>query len=644
MCGIAGYLACSAGMISRDVLLSMANEIARRGPDDQGYWLDGSSGIGLAHRRLAIVDLSPAGHQPMESSSGRYMISFNGEIYNHKILRSSIDKECINSSWRGHSDTETLLAAIDLWGLEKALIKTVGMFAIALWDRKEKVLILCRDRFGEKPLYYGWQGFGQKKSFLFASELSAIRKHPAFNAEISRNALTLYMRHNYIGGEHSIYDGIYKLKPGHLLVVSTKSPIPKVRCWWNSFHSAYHGIHNPFNGSQEEAVVTLEQLLLHSIDQQMMADVPLGAFLSGGIDSSTIVSLMQSRSIRPIRTFSIGFYEKAYNEAVHAKSIAKYLGTEHTELYITPEEAMAVIPKLPLVYSEPFADSSQIPTLLVSHLARQHVAVSLSGDAGDELFCGYNRYKIAAGLWARIFRLPASLRLVMGYVILSIPPSIWSKLDVLFPMSNIGDKFHKGASLLGSRTMSELYASLVSHWQEESEIVIGSDRTDLSLINFDIGEHKLADVEQMMLMDLSTYLPDDILVKVDRAAMSVGLETRIPFLDHRIVEFAWSLPLNLKLNGNVTKWPIRQVLYRYVPVELVERPKMGFGVPIGHWLRGPLRDWAENLLSEDRIRSDGYLNSSPIRKAWAEHLSGSRNWEHKLWCVLMFQAWLDAQQ
>lgn len=645
MCGFAGlfspFKSLSGDRIENE-LRGMANAIAHRGPDSDGYWSDAPAGIGLAHRRLAIVDLSPAGAQPMISGSRRYVIAFNGEIYNHLYLRDQLQNGGhLTYPWRGHSDTETLLAGFEAWGIEQTLGRAIGMFSMAVWDSYERMLILVRDRLGEKPLYYGWQGESSGKVFLFGSELSALRKHPAFSAEINRDALSLYLRHNCIGGGHSIYEGVYKLPPGHLLSVSLERPQVVTKAWWSGTDVVAQGLARPFVGSPNDAVDVLDELLRGAVAQQMMADVPLGAFLSGGVDSTTVVSLMQSLSSRPVRTFTIGFHEEGYNEAKHAKAVAKYLGSDHTELYVRPEDALAVIPKLPTIYAEPFADSSQIPTFLVSELARQHVTVSLSGDAGDELFCGYRRYQMTAGIWNKLSSIPRPLRQLVAGLITSIPPKAWDGLGSMLQKSRVGDRLHKGASLLGSRSASELYRGMVSHWDDPTSVVLGATEPATLLSGLVPDFQRLSDVERMMALDMMSYLPDDILAKVDRAAMNVSLETRVPFLDHRVVEFAWTLPLNYKLRHGVTKWPLRQVLYRYVPRELIERPKMGFGVPIDHWLRGPLRDWAETLLAESRLRSEGFFKPEPIRRKWAEHLSGRRNWQYHLWDVLMFQAWLE---
>lgn len=647
MCGFSGYL---HGYVDgsdsvRQILGAMSNAISHRGPDAEGYWVDPRGGFGLGHRRLAIMDLSDAGHQPMVSPTGRYVLAFNGEIYNHLVLRSELEKSGASGAlllgWLGHSDTETLLAGFDAWGIEATLQRANGMFSFAVWDLDTRTLTLARDRFGEKPLYYGWQGRGAQAAFLFGSELTALRRHPAFAADINRDALAMYMRHNCIGGVHSIFSGIHKLAPGHMLSVSLAAPKPVVRAWWSGAVVARQGVAQPFAGSPHEAIDALEALLRDAVGQQMMADVPLGAFLSGGIDSSTVVALMQVQSSRPVRTFSIGFHEAGYNEAEHAKAVARHLGTDHTELYVTAQQALDVIPKLPSLYSEPFADSSQIPTFLVSQLARQYVTVSLSGDAGDEMFCGYNRYQMTARLWSKLSRIPRPLRQMAASLITAVPSTTWDKLGSVLPMSRVGDKLHKGAAVLGSRSVADLYRGMVSHWAEPANIVLGATEPASVIAGAAPNLLGLNDVERMMALDMLSYLPDDILAKVDRAAMGVSLETRVPFLDHRVVEFAWSLPLHYKLRNGVTKWPLRQVLYRHVPRELIERPKMGFGVPIDQWLRGPLRDWAESLLSESRLRQEGFFDPAPIRLKWAEHLSGQRNWQYHLWDVLMFQAWLE---
>jgi asparagine synthase (glutamine-hydrolysing) len=642
MCGFVGFL---GGVFSEEqkgvesLLKRMADTITYRGPDDEGYWSDADQRIALGHRRLSILDLSPAGHQPMVSSSGRYVIAFNGEAYNHMALRQELGV----TSWRGHSDTETLLAGFDEWGIQGAIERVVGMFAFAVWDKTENTLTLGRDRIGEKPLYYGWQG----NNFLFGSELKALKEHPAFKAEINRESVCLFMRHSYIPAPYSIYTGIKKLEPGCLLSCSLSQPEPTIWAYWSAVNLIKKGVDFPFRGTPVEAVDELERLTKDSIKQQMVADVPLGAFLSGGKDSSTVVALMQSQSSQKIKTFSIGFNEDGYNEAIYAKAVAQHLGTEHTELYVPSNIAREVIASLPTLYDEPFSDSSQIPTFLVAQLAKQHVTVALSGDAGDELFGGYNRYKMTGDIWRKISLLPRSIRRLAAQGIEALTPQAWNSLCEYVPGTNrfvnIGDKLHKGAGIMASRSIDELYLGLVSFFSNPESLVISGREPDTLLTGNMPDLTGLDDVQRMMALDLVTYLPDDILVKVDRAAMGVSLETRVPFLDHRIVEFAWTLPQSLKIRDGETKWALCQILYRYVPKELIDRPKMGFGIPIHDWLRGPLKDWAEALLDETRLKAEGIFYPAPIRALWKEHLSGHRNLGHYLWNVLMFQLWLEQQ-
>jgi asparagine synthase (glutamine-hydrolysing) len=649
MCGLIGFLGgdFSNSQLNKDLLEKMSDQIINRGPDSAGIWIDAPSKVGLAHRRLAIVDLSPAGHQPMTSSSNRYVIAYNGEIYNSSEIRSELIKSGVVQNWQGHSDTETLLAGFDAWGIKDTISCVIGMFAIAIWDKDLEQLTLVRDRVGEKPLYYGWQGSGINRTFLFGSELKALKRHPQFTDEIDRGALALYMRYCYVPAPHSIYKEIKKLEPGTILTISLKNNHHTQEKYWDALDVARRGFESPFEGTEVEITNNLEAALKKTISQQMMADVPLGAFLSGGIDSSAVVALMQTQSSRPIKTFTIGFKEAGYNEAEFAKLVAGHLGTEHTELYVSSQDALDVIPKLPNLYCEPFADSSQIPTFLVSALARQHVTVSLSGDGGDELFCGYNRYLFADKIWKGLKITPTAIRELVGKSVKSLPAAGWSKtfefLNGITPAKfngiSWGDKLQKGAGVVGSKDLTSLYHGLVSNWQDPSTVVIGEREhektfsTDVQMLS-DVG-----DIEKMMAIDMVSYLPDDILVKVDRAAMGVSLETRVPFLDHHIVEFASQIPLSMKLNNGVGKAVLRDVLYRYVPRELIERPKMGFGVPVGVWLKGPLRDWAEILLDESLLEQQGFFHVGVVRDMWAEHIAGTRNWQSQLWAVLMFQAW-----
>lgn len=655
MCGFSGFIDKSFFLQSNEwpsTLGRMGEAIAHRGPDDGGIWFDADAGIGMSHRRLSILDLSPAGHQPMASRSGRFVIAFNGEIYNHLELRQVLDAESRTLSedggekrvWRGHSDTETLLAGIEAWGIDATVKKAVGMFAFALWDRTERVLTLARDRLGEKPLYYGWQN----DVFLFGSELKALKVHSAFRGEIDRDALTLFLRYSYVPTPYSIYKGVHKLRPGSYIQFAAARGQPAEVAYWSASTVAKSGIENVFEGSESEATETLERLISQSVAGQKIADVPLGAFLSGGIDSSTVVALMQAQSETPVKTFTIGFHEKGFNEAEHAKAIARHLGTEHTELYVTSEEARKIIPSLSTIYDEPFADSSQIPTLLVSQLARHHVKVGLSGDGGDELFGGYNRYMWVTQL-SRKFPFP--LRKVAARVLTTLSPNAWTHIaDAIgnlmpsrYRYSNSGDKLHKLAEVLSLNGTHEIYHSLVSQWKNPSAVVIGGNERIAPAIDTTVWASVSAVENSMMLLDLVSYLLDDLLVKVDRAAMSVSLESRIPLLDHRVVEFAWQTPLSMKIRDGQGKWLLRQVLKKYVPEEMTDRPKMGFGVPIGDWLRGPLREWAEELLDPKRMEREAFFHADCVREKWTEHLSGRRNWAYQLWNVLMFQAWLDIE-
>ncbi|HEY8555427.1 MAG TPA: asparagine synthase (glutamine-hydrolyzing) [Burkholderiales bacterium] len=652
MCGIAGFV--SLPPVRERALRTarrMVDLLAHRGPDDAGVWFDLQAGVVLAHRRLAIRELSSAGRQPMVSPCGRFVLVLNGEIYNHEQLRRELERHgarCV--PWRGRSDTETLLAAISAWGVEAALARCIGMFAFALWDRTERRLTLARDRLGEKPLYYGLQN----GVLLFGSELKALRAHPAFDAEIDRGALALFLRHNCIPAPYTIYAGIRKLPPGSLLHATTRDiAAAKLQraAYWSLRDIVARGVAEAFAGSAEEAAETLDRMLREAIALQMGADVPLGAFLSGGVDSSTVVALMQAQSSRPVKTFTIGFRETDFDESGYARAVAQYLGTEHTELYVTPHQAMEAIARLPAIYDEPFADSSQIPTVLLSELARRHVKVCLSGDGGDELFAGYNRYFWARRVGGAAAWIPRRLRAAAAEWLMRLPPERWdgmgARAAAVLPRrwryGGFGDKVHKLAELMETGSPLDIYWTLVSHWKNPSRVVVGGHEPPIPFEQGSASRLAPGFERTMMYLDTLTYLPDDILVKVDRAAMAASLETRAPFLDHRIVEFAWRVPLALKIRGGESKWLLRRVLDRYVPRRLVERAKSGFAVPLHAWLRGPLRDWAEALLDERRLREEGFFRPEPIRAKWLEHLSGRRNWQYHLWDVLMFQAWLEHQ-
>ena len=646
MCGIAGFVQPEGFVVgeARSMSSAMADAVAHRGPDDDGVWVDGAAGVALAHRRLAVIDLSAAGHQPMRSHSGRYVTVFNGEIYNHADLRKELDLRSRDPiAWRGTSDTEVFLVHIEHCGLEKSLEKAVGMFAFALWDSQERTLYLARDRLGEKPLYYGWQ----HGVFLFGSELKALARHPAFDGDVDRDALMLFLRYRYIPSPASIYDGIRKLPPGTYLVVRVNGAghsngrDSEPRTYWSLREAISAGRAQPFEGDAIDAVDALQGVLSEAVRPQMIADVPLGAFLSGGIDSSTIVALMQTESSRPVRTFTIGFKEQDYNEAAHAKSVAGHLGTDHTELYVSPREALEVIPRLPVLYDEPFADPSQIPTLLVAEMARAHVTVALTGDGGDELFGGYDRYRHTRLIRRSVSLLPRPIRRLCTGALAS--DLLRRSMDGLRRPA-IGswiDKVRKIGHVLDHESARPVYHRLISDWETPAAVVLGGTEPRTALT--DSAEWPdLPEIETwMMAMDGLTYLPDQILVKVDRAAMAASLETRAPLLDHRVAEFAWRLPTSVKIRSGQSKWVLRQVLYKYVPRQLVERPKMGFGVPIGAWLRGPLREWAESFLDERRLRNDGFFMPTPIREKWTQHVAGLRRWDHALWSVLMFQTWLD---
>ena len=650
MCGIVGFLdtqrRSDAGALT-GVIRRMTSQLHHRGPDDGGEWVDAQAGLALGHRRLAILDLSAEGHQPMHSVRRRYVIAFNGEIYNfHEVRQALVDEDpSIAAGFRGSSDTEVMLAAFEQWGVEASVNRFNGMFAFAAWDRQERVLYLARDRMGEKPLYYGRMG----NVWLFASELKALRSHPGFSAEINRDVLALYLRYGYIPAPYTIYKGIHKLPPGCIWrwqQGQRDDPAPSV--YWSARTAAEAGLASPFRGSEEEAAEELESLLRDSVRLRMLADVPLGAFLSGGIDSSTVAALMQENSSRPVKTFTVGFHEADYNEAQHARAVAAHLGTEHLELYITPDQAIQAVPRLPALYDEPFSDSSQIPTYLISALTRGFVTVSLSGDGGDEVFGGYNRHSWGQSIWKNFGWMPPSLQTATRNAMLALPPRAWDRvfaaLGPVLPRAlrprNPGDKLQKLAEILPATSPAAIYHGLVSLWKDPRSVVQGAVELP-ELYTIQEAGSTMADLMQkMMLLDTVTYLPDDILVKLDRASMGVSLEARVPLLDHRLVEFAWRLPASMKFRDGKSKWLLRQVLYKHVPRKLLERPKAGFAIPVHAWLRGPLREWAEGLLNENLIRRQGFFDPAPIRRSWAEHLSGRYNRFAPLWSVLMFQAWL----
>ena len=654
MCGIAGIFGQRNNSEIESVIREMTLSLSHRGPDDSGFWIKEDKKMAFGHRRLSVLDLSKAGHQPMQSKCGRFIITFNGEIYNHLELRKELESEFGRNSWIGSSDTETILECFSRWGVYKSIEKMVGMFAFGLWDKTNEKLYLARDRMGEKPLYFGWIG----GSFSFASELKAFKKNPFFDNEIDSDSLCLFLRHTYIPCPRSIYKNIYKLQPGFILNLDIKdTSSPPGQKFFSSDHNLtqFWSLKNIFEDGQKnmikdenEALILLEETLKKAIRLQSLSDVPLGCFLSGGIDSSLIVSLMQSESSSPVHTYTIGFEESGYDEATYAKKVASHLKTKHTELYMSAQDALNVVPLLPSLYDEPFADSSQIPTYLVSRMAREHVTVALSGDAGDELFGGYNRHLRAPSLYKLMSFFPDFLKPGLSNFITLFPSSFLNTLGNNLPgsykTSFLGHKLHRfGDRLLSVKKDEDLYHSFVSEWKNPSEVVLKSQEPQSILKNELLKVDLDSFEERMMFMDAMTYLPDDILVKVDRASMGVSLETRAPFLDHRVVELSASIPLKYKIEKGTGKKILRKILYKYVPRKLLERPKQGFGIPLGHWLRDPLRDWSEDLLSENRLKSQGFFDPVKIRSRWDEHLKGKKNWESSLWNVLMFQSWLDSQ-
>lgn len=662
MCGIAGILAQTEPQADLSALAAlMADRLVHRGPDASGVWAD--ERIALSHRRLAVVDLSQAGSQPMLSACERYVMVFNGEIYNHLDLRQSLAEAGAASVWIGHSDTETLLAAIAHWGMDDALRRAQGMFALAVWDRARKHLSLARDRMGEKPLYWGWAG----KDLVFGSELKALRTHPECPREVCREALSQYLRFMYVPAPRSIHPSIYKLEPGTILVVDGEPPAapPKdtlrpgenygslsIRRYWDLNGEIEAGARNPIQ-DECEAVSMLCQVLRKAVERQMLSDVPLGAFLSGGVDSSAIVALMQAESERPVQTFTIGFNEAAFDESPYAAAVAQHLGTDHTKLLVTDADAREVIPDLPHLYDEPFADSSQIPTHLVCRAARQHVTIALSGDGGDELFGGYNRYILGPSFWQHLSKFPSPIRRFAGRAATALPERNWNKIQAIYNrlrtgtegINGLGAKAHRvGERLSLVDSLDALHLNMSSIWTSPEVLIYDPTVEPCSSFQDSLPKFGLDHpAMQMMVQDMRNYLPDDILCKVDRAAMGVSLETRAPFLDPDVISLAARLPMEMKIRNGVGKWALRQVLYQHVPRKIIDRPKAGFAIPIGIWLRGPLREWAEDLLSHKRLTEGALFNPDIIRKTWSEHLSGRRDWSARLWTILMFQAWYTAQ-
>jgi len=639
MCGIAGFVGASniGGSNLDNIAEAMATSLQHRGPDDQGIWTDPEAGTALIHRRLSIIDLSPAGHQPMVSTDGRFIITYNGEVYSYQPIAAEFVAR--GHKFRGHSDTEVILESFALSGVEATLKRMIGMFAIALWDRRDRTLTLMRDRLGIKPLY--WAKFGNL--LLFGSELKALRAHPGWTPRIDQSAVAAFMRHNYIPAPRTIYEGVHKLEPGTMLTLPWQGE-PRITRYWDARTVARDGTNLPLEGTDAELIEQLEELLRDAVGRRMIADVPLGAFLSGGVDSSAVVALMQAARSGKVKTFSIGFDIPGFDEAPYAAAVAHHLGTEHTELTVTSNQALDVIPRLPEWYDEPFADSSQIPTYLVSAMTRRHVTVALSGDGGDELFGGYNRYQLTQRFWRALSLMPRAVRKGAAAALTAMSPDRWTSLLSALPSRlrppQAGDKVHKVASVLKLDSADAIYRRLVSAW-EPSEIM-PHVREPESILDDDKLTTEFSELmSRMQFLDLVTYLPDDILTKVDRASMAVALEARVPLLDHRVVEFAWRLPQAAKVRGGTSKWILRQILYRHVPPALIERPKMGFGIPLGEWLRGPLRDWAETLLDEQRLREAGLLDHAVVRRFWQEHIDGGRNWQYLLWNVLMLESWRE---
>lgn len=652
MCGIAGYWSPAPPPGGHAPLLeAMARAMDHRGPDASGGFADPEGGPALAHVRLSILDLSPAGAQPMHSADGALTIIYNGEVYNYADVRRELEAlgQAPATGWRGHSDTEVILEAVRAFGLHDALSRFTGMFAFALWDRRDRSLTLVRDRLGVKPLYYGFAG----PSLLFGSEFKPLRRHPHWTGGVDPGALALYLQTLYVPEPWSIHPGFRKLEPGHSVRFTAADlaarTLPAPRAFWSLDEAVRRGRRTPFAGSDAQAVDALETLLTDAVRLRTVADVPLGAFLSGGVDSSTVTALLQKISTRPVKTFTIGYAEAGYDEAAHAEAVAAHLGTEHTTLRLSPAQAREVIPLLPRFYDEPFADASQIPTYLVSRLAREQVVVALSGDGGDELFGGYNRYLLAPALWARAARLPRRARRALGALLEGPGGALVSAavqaLQLLRPPAKrqliVRDKLHKLAAALGAPSREAFFHALASYWTHPEAVALGAAPRPTAFTDPARWPDQPDYAAWMMAMDMRTYLPGDVLHKVDRASMAVALEARVPLIDHRVAEFALTLPPAMKLRRGRGKWLLRQVLYRHVPPEIFERPKQGFGVPIDQWLRGPLRDWARALLDPARLNREGHLNPAPVARALDEHLSGRANRQYQLWAVLMFQAWLE---
>jgi len=636
MCGIAGFIEAKADKGPKELLAdvnAMTDAILHRGPDSGGHWLNSSAGVGMGFRRLAIIDLSETGNQPMTSSCERYVLTYNGEIYNYRALRDVLESE--GRRMRGQSDTEVMLEGFSAWGVDETLERLIGMFAIALWDKKRREITLVRDRLGIKPLYFGLRD----GMFVYGSELKALRAKPGLTGKLDRKALTQYLRFNYVPAPRTIYEGIYKLEPGCILRFRPgRDTEPRIERYWSLDDYVGTGRGSP---DPHVAVNRLYELLSDAVEKRMVADVPLGVLLSGGVDSSVVAALMQEKSARPIKTFTIGFDDEAFNEAEHARSVADFLETDHTDLILRPDDVQALIPKMPEWHDEPFADSSALPTWLVSKLARDHVTVALSGDGGDEVFFGYNRYAAAPAAWDKAKAVPGAMRSLAAGGLRAVPTGAWDALSGLVPVDRrpkmMGDKMHKLASVLGSGTEDDAYRTLVSHW-DDPEALSGIAEPELDLWR---GGGMLPDfTERMAYYDTLSYLPGDILTKVDRASMAVSLEARVPLLDHRVVEYAWTLPKDIKLRDGVGKWPLRQILYRFVPESIIDRPKSGFAVPLSEWLRGPLKEWAFDLLSVDALQNDLGLKPEPILKAFHDHLKGDGNHAEALWNILMLQSWM----